>query len=486
MSLTDTILIVDDSTFIVEGLEAILKKSYRTIGVYSGQQCLEILSKENPSIIILDIMMEPMDGWETLARIKENPATRHIPVLMFTAKKISANEADEHRISIDDFISKPVTPKKLIEAIEKVLARKKANRISIELWRSAGIRQDRIEEYTSLATGLEVDMSLLQNMKVQLSLLAGDDDVKSRADLNNVIAAIETRIKEGFLHEETLSRELQDSITKDAEEKKRAMPVPFMNDSGKESLFDESDATSATHPERSDLLDTADLMTPSTSDVPLPEVNVYREVTVSEIPILAEVLLPESKLPDTGAIPESPLQGSLFEDRLPQEPLCQEFLWEEEEMKVPAEPHDETSGQDPVQSGFSFLKEIPEINPATRLIPPDIPTEYSANGGQVPPVGKVPSVAEPQQPLVNQLRPLPARTHENKPGASVAPLSRSIGSGTDTSLRISTHFDGISSESNGSAKKNPGAPAKDVGSLSGGFISRIISTIIGIFTRKGK
>ncbi len=95
MIMTDSILIVDDSSFIVEGLVAILKKSYRTLAGYGGQQCLDILKKEKPSIIILDIMMEPIDGWETLARIKENPDTRKIPVLMFSAKKISAKEAEE-------------------------------------------------------------------------------------------------------------------------------------------------------------------------------------------------------------------------------------------------------------------------------------------------------------------------------------------------------------------------------------------------------
>ena len=234
MSLTDTILIVDDSSFIVEGLVAILKKSYRTLAVYGGQQCLEILKKEKPSIIILDIMMEPMDGWETLARIKENPATRHIPVLMFSAKKISAEEAEEHRISIDDFVSKPVTPKKLIEAIEKVLARQKANRVSIESWRSAGIGQDRIDEYTSLMTSLEVDMSLLQNMKVQLSLVR-DDDEKIRTDLEDVIAAIEGRIQEERLQEEKLSREMQESVAKDAEIKERAGLVRAINDGKKKS-----------------------------------------------------------------------------------------------------------------------------------------------------------------------------------------------------------------------------------------------------------
>ena len=55
-------------------------------------------------------MMEPMDGWETLEKIRENPATKDIPVLMFSAKKITPAEAREHSMNIDDFVSKPVKP----------------------------------------------------------------------------------------------------------------------------------------------------------------------------------------------------------------------------------------------------------------------------------------------------------------------------------------------------------------------------------------
>ena len=96
----DTVLIVDDSSFIVEGLIAFLKKKYRPIPAHGGAECLELLKRETPSVIILDIMMDPMDGWETLAHIKENPETRHIPVIMFSAIKISPEEAVEHHAEL--------------------------------------------------------------------------------------------------------------------------------------------------------------------------------------------------------------------------------------------------------------------------------------------------------------------------------------------------------------------------------------------------
>jgi two-component system, OmpR family, response regulator len=208
----DTVLIVDDSSFIVEGLIAFLKKQYRLIAAYGGAECLDILTREIPSVIILDIMMEPMDGWETLARIKENPETRNIPVLMFSAKKISPEEAEEHRIRIDDFIIKPVSPKKITEAIEKVLARRDANRKVVETWKSAGISQEKIDEYLSLVTSLEVDLSLCQNMKIQYDISHPED--KNQEEFQAVITAIEARI----LHEreliDTLSRDMSDALAK--------------------------------------------------------------------------------------------------------------------------------------------------------------------------------------------------------------------------------------------------------------------------------
>ncbi|PKL57992.1 MAG: hypothetical protein CVV34_04645, partial [Methanomicrobiales archaeon HGW-Methanomicrobiales-5] len=294
MSLTDTILIVDDSSFIVEGLMAILKKNYRPIAVYGGQQCIEALKTVIPTIIILDIMMEPMDGWETLSRIKENPATRHIPVLMFSAKKISSEEAEEHRISIDDFVSKPVTPKKLIEAIEKVLARQKSQRVSIDSWRSAGISQDRIDEYTSLMTSQEVDLSLLQNMKVQLSLIREEDE-KSRVDLEAVIAAIEGRIQEEHLHVEKLSREMEESVDKDAQDKERAGPV--LDVGGPESLPTDSREESAPPLHNSDKPEAVGIIIPAVTEVPAPDVSVSSDVVEPENSSGAESLPTHSSPP---------------------------------------------------------------------------------------------------------------------------------------------------------------------------------------------
>jgi len=120
----NTILVVDDSPFIVDVFVTMLERGgYRTIAAYGGEECLEILKTVTPDLILLDIMMEPMDGWETLDHIKSDPVTRDLPVLMFSAKKITPEEAQEHCLNIEDFVSKPVNPAQLLDAIKPSVRR---------------------------------------------------------------------------------------------------------------------------------------------------------------------------------------------------------------------------------------------------------------------------------------------------------------------------------------------------------------------------
>ncbi|MFA6363825.1 response regulator [Methanoregula sp.] len=164
--MNETILVVDDSTFIEEGLVAILKRNgYTTLSVKSGDECLDILKTTTPDIIILDILMEPMDGWETLSHLKANPATAGIPVLMFSAKKISPSEALEHRKDIDGFVTKPVNFVQLINSIQRILDRR--NDMKVEGLATPDTDPDKalIDEYTALPSSIELDKDLLFTLK---------------------------------------------------------------------------------------------------------------------------------------------------------------------------------------------------------------------------------------------------------------------------------------------------------------------------------
>ena len=197
-----TILIVDDSPFIVDGLVAILKREgYTPIPAPGGNECLETLRHSHPDLILLDIMMEPMDGWETLEQIKKDPATRDIPVLMFSAKKISFEEAQEHHLDIDDFVSKPVNPAQLMSSIRQIFDRRNAVKMEARVAEGAGLDQALIGEYTSLRTAVEVDKNLVAVLKNARGISrpgseVSPDDVRAIQTLEEKIAANEKRLRE--------------------------------------------------------------------------------------------------------------------------------------------------------------------------------------------------------------------------------------------------------------------------------------------------
>jgi two-component system OmpR family response regulator len=158
-----TVLIVDDSPYIVDGLVALLKrKGFITVTASGGEEALDELKTTVPDLILLDIMMEPLDGWETLQKIKAEPATKDIPVLMFSAKKITAEEAHEHSLNIEDFVSKPVNPAQLLDAIGRIFERRSAVKEEAMRAKDKGIDSGLIEEYTRLRKSIEVDTNLLQ------------------------------------------------------------------------------------------------------------------------------------------------------------------------------------------------------------------------------------------------------------------------------------------------------------------------------------
>jgi two-component system, OmpR family, response regulator len=197
-----TIMIVDDSPYIVDGLVALLKRrGYQTIAAHGGDECLTLLSTTKPDLILLDIMMEPMDGWETLERIKDNSAMKDIPVLMFSAKKITPDEAQEHSMSIDDFVSKPVNPAQLLESIERIFERRKDVAMEALLAKDAGLDPKTIEEYSSLRKNIEVDKNLLLVLRASSGMetpgkQVSESDRAAILKLEEKIKVNETRLKE--------------------------------------------------------------------------------------------------------------------------------------------------------------------------------------------------------------------------------------------------------------------------------------------------
>jgi two-component system OmpR family response regulator len=189
-----TILVVDDSPMIVDVFVAMLERGgYRPIAAYSGDECLEVLKDVRPDLILLDIMMEPMDGWETLEHVKSNPETKDIPVMMLTAKQLTPDEAQEYGVYIEDYIMKPTTHRQLYEAIEYVLKRQKNINLEVESAKGAGVDQGLIDEFERLSKSVDVSKRLLKILEATYNI--HDDKVRVGENITHAIKSMALSIK---------------------------------------------------------------------------------------------------------------------------------------------------------------------------------------------------------------------------------------------------------------------------------------------------
>ncbi len=116
------VLVVDDEVYILHILDFSLgAEGYEVITAANGEQALEKAISEKPDLIVLDVMMPKMDGYETCRKIKALPETKHIPVLLLTAKGRDIDRQRGFDAGADDYITKPFSPNKLIDRIQGIL-----------------------------------------------------------------------------------------------------------------------------------------------------------------------------------------------------------------------------------------------------------------------------------------------------------------------------------------------------------------------------
>jgi len=117
------LLVVEDIPDILNLLEATLKfKGYRVMTARNGVEALEVIQKERPALIITDILMPKMDGFNLVHRLRINPATRTIPVVFLSATYVAPEDKlFAHSIGVNRFIEKPVDLVAFLPIIEKIL-----------------------------------------------------------------------------------------------------------------------------------------------------------------------------------------------------------------------------------------------------------------------------------------------------------------------------------------------------------------------------
>ena len=119
------ILVVDDTKTNIEVLEGILSAHYDVIVAMNGKKALFLAEKVHPDLILLDVMMPEMDGYETLRQIRMNPAIKDIPVFFLTAKSDSQSERQGLDLGAVDYIAKPFLPELILLRIKNQLEYKR-------------------------------------------------------------------------------------------------------------------------------------------------------------------------------------------------------------------------------------------------------------------------------------------------------------------------------------------------------------------------
>lgn len=118
------VVYIEDEPEMIDLVRLILgRKGFEVKGAHGGRVGLEAVREQKPDLVLLDLMMPDMDGWEVYQLMKADEATKDTPVIVITAKAQSIDRVlGLHIAKVDDYISKPFSPQELVESVEKVLS----------------------------------------------------------------------------------------------------------------------------------------------------------------------------------------------------------------------------------------------------------------------------------------------------------------------------------------------------------------------------
>jgi DNA-binding response OmpR family regulator len=117
------VVCIEDEPEMIDLVRLILgRKGFTVIGANGGIEGLETVKRERPDLVLLDLMMPDMDGWEVYQQMKADDDLRNIPVVVVTAKAQSIDKVlGLHIAKVDDYITKPFGPQELLESVEKII-----------------------------------------------------------------------------------------------------------------------------------------------------------------------------------------------------------------------------------------------------------------------------------------------------------------------------------------------------------------------------
>ncbi|RMF89609.1 MAG: response regulator [Methanobacteriota archaeon] len=204
-----TILVVDDEEELLTLVETILKGAgYRVLTALNGPEALSVLEREEVDLVLLDVMMPGMDGWEVAAEIRKNPRTRDVPVAMLTVKAMSPQYFySKDAEGIMDYINKPFSKKELLDRVKGVLDTVATINAMRERLADAAA-PDLIKEYEDLLRAEQLYKNL--NMSLRLSLERSEKGSEDHKLLKEAVEYGKVLLKEVKKKKDTYERFIKD------------------------------------------------------------------------------------------------------------------------------------------------------------------------------------------------------------------------------------------------------------------------------------
>jgi DNA-binding response OmpR family regulator len=208
-TMSKTILVVDDEPQIVKFVRAYLEKEgYRVMTAHDGQEALFVARHERPDLVILDLMMPGMDGWDFMHRYRQE---RDTPVIMLTARVDETDQVLGLELGADDYVTKPFSPRTLIARVRAVLRRAQAEPLPSAVLRAGALVVDR-EARTVRVAGRPVDLTPTEYDLLE-TLMRTPGRAFSRGELLDRVLGDETYVLERTIdaHVKNLRQKIEPS-----------------------------------------------------------------------------------------------------------------------------------------------------------------------------------------------------------------------------------------------------------------------------------
>ncbi len=181
-----TILVVDDEKRLVSLVESYLtQEGYRVVTAYNGAEALTVAQKEKPDLIILDVMMPEMDGYEFMRRHR---AESNTPIILLTARVDDEEKVIGLEVGADDYITKPFRPRELMARVKAVLRRAGEREPTAKVLKAADIILDRDSRTVKVGERF-VDLTPSE-FDILTALMSYPGRVYSRLDLLDIIQGV--------------------------------------------------------------------------------------------------------------------------------------------------------------------------------------------------------------------------------------------------------------------------------------------------------